>query len=134
MVITLFSILLCGIFLVWFLHVWICHIWIFRVWIFPIWRDEKQTMCALSGIFLCRNIGIWHRVQNPLTAKERLKIDLYLDSKSSCLPIIYSKGNRLFHRPISSVIGTGGLDFLIGNALLTMCHSLFEVVIQILWP
>ena len=40
------------------------------------------------------------------------------------------KENRLFRRPIASVIGTGGLDFLIAYALLILCHSLFEVVIE----
>ena len=58
------------------------------------------------------------------------KIGLYPDSKLSCLSIIQSQENRLSHRPISSAIGTGGLDFLIANALLILCHSLFKVVIQ----
>ena len=57
------------------------------------------------------------------------KIGLYPDSKLSCLSIIQSQENRLSHRPISSAIGTGGLDFLIANALLILCHSLFKVVI-----
>ena len=34
------------------------------------------------------------------------------------------------HRPISSAKGTGGLNFLIADALLILCHSLFEVVIK----
>ena len=42
---------------------------------------------------------------------------------------IQDKENRLFHRPISSAIGTGGLDFLIANALLILRHSLFEIII-----
>ena len=46
------------------------------------------------------------------------------------LSIIQGKENRLSHRPISSAIGTGDLDFLIANALLILCHSLFEVVIE----
>ena len=50
------------------------------------------------------------------------------------LSIIQGKENRLFHRPISSAIGTGGLDFLIAYALLTLCHSLFEVVIYLFVP
>ena len=58
------------------------------------------------------------------------KIGLYPDSKLSCLSIIQSQENRLSHRPISSAIGTGGLDFLIANALLILCHSLFKVVIE----
>ena len=58
------------------------------------------------------------------------KIGLYPDSKLSCLSIIQSQENRLSHRPISSAIGTGGLDFLIANALLILCHSLFKVVIS----
>ena len=58
------------------------------------------------------------------------KIGLYPDSKLSCLSIIQSQENRLSHRPISSAIGTGGLDFLIANALLILCHSLFKVVIR----
>ena len=58
------------------------------------------------------------------------KIGLYPDSKLSCLSIIQSQENRLSHRPISSAIGTGGLDFLIANALLILCHSLFKVVIH----
>lgn len=59
------------------------------------------------------------------------KIGLYPDSKLSCLSIIQSQENRLSHRPISSAIGTGGLDFLIANALLILCHSLFKVVIRV---
>ena len=33
-------------------------------------------------------------------------------------------------RLISSAMGTGGLDFLIAYALLILCHSLFEIVIE----
>ena len=45
-------------------------------------------------------------------------------------PPIQGKENRLSHRPIGSAIGTGGLDFLIAYALLILCHSLFEIVIE----
>ena len=43
---------------------------------------------------------------------------------------IQGKENRLFHSPIASVIGTGGLNFLIAYALMILCHSLFEVVVR----
>ena len=58
------------------------------------------------------------------------KIDLYPDSKFPVYPPIQGKENRLSHRPIISAIRTGGLDFLIAYALMFLCHSLFEVVIQ----
>lgn len=45
------------------------------------------------------------------------------------LSILPNEKNRLFHRPINSAIGTGGLDFLIAVAQLILFHSLFEVVI-----
>ena len=59
------------------------------------------------------------------------KIDLYLDIKSPPVYLpIQGKENRLFHRPISSAKGTGSLDFLIANALLIVCHSLFKIVVE----
>ena len=65
-----------------------------------------------------------------LQRKKTPKIDLYPDSKSLIYPPIQGKENRLPQRPINSAIGTGGLDFLIACALLILCHSLFEVVIE----
>lgn len=44
-------------------------------------------------------------------------------------PPIQGKENRLFLRPFIAAKETGGLDFLIAYAPLTLCHSLFEVVI-----
>ena len=68
--------------------------------------------------------------KSRLQRKKTPKIDLYPDSKSSLFIIIQGKENRLSHRPISSAKGTGGLNFLIADALLILCHSLFEVVIE----
>ena len=36
----------------------------------PCGGTEKHQICALSGVFLCGNIGIWQAFQKPLTAKE----------------------------------------------------------------
>ena len=36
----------------------------------PCGGTEKHLICPLSGVSLCGNIGIWHGVQKPLTAKE----------------------------------------------------------------
>lgn len=36
----------------------------------PCGGTEKRLICALSGIFLRGNIGIWKALQKPLTAKE----------------------------------------------------------------
>ena len=36
----------------------------------PCGGTEKHPICALSGISLCGNIGIWQALQKPLTANE----------------------------------------------------------------
>ena len=92
---------------------------------------EKHLICALSGVSLCGNIAEYGKpFKSRLKGKKTPKIDLYPDSKSSCLSIIQGQENHLSHRPINSAKGTGGLDFLFAYALLILCHSLFEVVIE----
>ena len=61
--------------------------------------------------------------------RKRQKSTFILTVNRPYLSIIQGKENRLSHRPISSAKGTGGLNFLIADALLILCHSLFEVVI-----
>ena len=39
----------------------------------PCGGTEKHLICALSGVPLCGNIGIWQALQKPLTAKENAK-------------------------------------------------------------
>ena len=64
--------------------------------------------------------------------RKRQKSTFILTVNSPVYPPIQGKENRLFLRPFIAAKETGGLDFLIAHALLIVCHSLFEVVIEIL--
>ena len=70
------------------------------------------------------------RSKAAYSERKRPKSTFILTVNRPYLSIIQSKENRLSHRPISSAKGTGGLNFLIADALLILCHSLFEVVIH----
>ena len=61
--------------------------------------------------------------------RNRPKSTLILTVNHPIHPYCKAK-SRLPHRPIDSACGTGGLDFLIAHALMILCHSLFEVVIE----
>ena len=69
------------------------------------------------------------RSKAAYSERKRPKSTFILTVNRPYLSIIQGKENRLSHRPISSAKGTGGLNFLIADALLILCHSLFEVVI-----
>lgn len=71
------------------------------------------------------------RSKAAYSERKRPKSTFILTVNRPYLSIIQGKENRLSHRPISSAKGTGGLNFLIADALLILCHSLFEVVIGI---
>ena len=62
--------------------------------------------------------------------RKRQKSTFILTVNSPVYPPIQGKENRLFLRPFIAAKETGGLDFLIAHALLIVCHSLFEVVIE----
>ena len=70
------------------------------------------------------------RSKAAYSERKRPKSTFILTVNRPYLSIIQGKENRLSHRPISSAKGTGGLNFLIADALLILCHSLFEVVIE----
>ena len=70
------------------------------------------------------------RSKAAYSERKRPKSTFILTVNRPYLSIIQGKENRLSHRPISSAKGTGGLNFLIADALLILCHSLFEVVIK----
>lgn len=70
------------------------------------------------------------RSKAAYSERKRPKSTFILTVNRPYLSIIQGKENRLSHRPISSAKGTGGLNFLIADALLILCHSLFEVVIH----
>lgn len=70
------------------------------------------------------------RSKAAYSERKRPKSTFILTVNRPYLSIIQGKENRLSHRPISSAKGTGGLNFLIADALLILCHSLFEVVID----
>ena len=72
------------------------------------------------------------RSKAAYSERKRPKSTFILTVNRPYLSIIQGKENRLSHRPISSAKGTGGLNFLIAYAPLILCHSLFEVVIEIL--
>ena len=63
--------------------------------------------------------------------RKRQKSTFILTVNSPVYPPIQGKENRLFLRPFIAAKETGGLDFLIAHALLIVCHSLFEVVIEV---
>ena len=71
------------------------------------------------------------RSKAAYSERKRPKSTFILTVNRPYLSIIQGKENRLSHRPISSAKGTGGLNFLIADALLILCHSLFEVVIEV---
>ncbi|MDN0061865.1 hypothetical protein QVN96_10705 [Mediterraneibacter glycyrrhizinilyticus] len=62
--------------------------------------------------------------------RKRQKSPFILTVNSPVYPPVQGKENRLFLRPFIAAKETGGLDFLIAHALLIVCHSLFEVVIE----
>ena len=70
------------------------------------------------------------RSKAAYSERKRPKSTFILTVNRPYLSIIQGKENHLSHRPISSAKGTGGLNFLIADALLILCHSLFEVVIE----
>ena len=70
------------------------------------------------------------RSKAAYSERKRPKSTFILTVNRPYLSIIQGKENRLSHRPISSAKGTGGLNFLIADALLILCHSLFEVVVE----
>ena len=72
------------------------------------------------------------RSKAAYSERKRQKSTFILTVNSPVYPPIQGKENRLFLRPFIAAKETGGLDFLIAHALLIVCHSLFEVVIEIL--
>ena len=114
-------------------HVWIRHIWIFHVWIFPMWRDGETPDLRSERRSSMRE---YRNMASPSKAayseRKRQKSTFILTVNSPVYPPIQGKENRLFLRPFIAAKETGGLDFLIAHALLIVCHSLFEVVIEIL--
>ena len=95
------------------------------------WRDGETPDLPSEWCFSGSEYPEYGKpFKSRLQRKKMPKIDLYPDSKLPCLSIVQSKENRLPHRPIDSAIGTGGLDLLIAHALMILCHSLFEVVIE----
>lgn len=115
----------------WFFHVWIRHIWIFHVWIFPMWRDGETSDLRSERRSSMRE---YRNMASPSKAayseRKRQKSTFILTVNSPVYPPIQGKENRLFLRPFIAAKETGGLDFLIAHALLIVCHSLFEVVIE----
>ena len=97
----------------------------------PCGGTEKHLICALSGVPLCRE---YRNIASPSKAayseRKRQKSTFILTVNSPVYPPIQGKENRLFLRPFIAAKETGGLDFLIAHALLIVCHSLFEVVIE----
>ena len=115
----------------WFFHVWICYIWIIHVWILPMWRDGETPDLRSKRHFPTREY--WNMASPSKAAySERncRKSTFILTVNCPVHPPIRGKENRLPHKPIGSAIGTGGLDFLIAYALMILCHSLFEVVVE----
>ena len=70
------------------------------------------------------------RPKAAYSERKRQKSTFILTVNSPVYPPIQGKENRLFLRPFIAAKETGGLDFLIAHALLIVCHSLFEVVIE----
>lgn len=97
----------------------------------PCGGKEKGAICALSSVFLCRNIGdMAMPSKTAYSERKRPKSTFILTVNCPVHPPFKSKKMPVPQRLISSAMGTGGLDFLIAYALLILCHSLFEIVIQ----
>ena len=109
----------------------IIRVWIFPVRILPYGDGRKLILMAsesCSQRYEYRDMA--SRSKAAYSERKRPKSTFILTVNRPYLSIIQGKENRLSHRPISSAKGTGGLNFLIADALLILCHSLFEVVIE----
>ena len=108
----------------------IIRVWIFPVRILPYGDGRKLILMAsesCSQRYEYRDMA--SRSKAAYSERKRPKSTFILTVNRPYLSIIQGKENRLSHRPISSAKGTGGLNFLIADALLILCHSLFELVI-----
>ena len=94
------------------------------------WRDGETPDLPSEWCFSGSESEYGKPFKSRLQRKKCPKSTFILTVNRPYLSIIQGKENRLSHRPISSAKGTGGLNFLIADALLILCHSLFEVVIE----
>lgn len=97
------------------------------------WRDgETPDLRSERRSFMREYRNMASPSKAAYSERKRQKSTFILTVNSPVYPPIQGKENRLFLRPFIAAKETGGLDFLIAHALLIVCHSLFEVVIEIL--
>ena len=95
------------------------------------WRDEETPDLRSERHFPMREYPNMASPSKAAYSERKCPNSTFiLTVNCPVYPPIQGKENRLFHRPMTSAKGIGGLDFLIAHAPLIVCHSLFEVVIE----